>query len=133
MSSDCKTTMDDLLTFIDVLDITGPEPYQTQIVKYFLNCVIKNRTLPYFIESSIQDYVHSHFGILSHQGYYISPASLTEYMEYVEYLMNNHDHLEELFRLWTEVEEYPLVIVCETDKCASFLLQQFPPVERFIQ
>jgi hypothetical protein len=132
MSSDCKTTMDDLLTFIDVLDINDPESFQTQIVKYFLRGIFQNRTLPYFIELSIQNYVNRHFSISSHLSY--APAvNFDEYYQSINYIINSQDHLEELFRLWTEEEEYPLVIVCESDKCASFLLKQFPPIERFIQ
>lgn len=132
MSSDCKTTMDDLLTFIDVITIVGSESYEIQIAKYFLRKIFNNSALPYFIELSIQDYVHRHFDISSHLEY--SPSvNLTEYIDCIEYLATNDDYLVELFKKWTEEEEYPLVVICETDKSANFLLKQFPPIERFIQ
>lgn len=129
-SSDGKTTTDEFLTYIDYVDIEDKqkENYSIEVVKHILKLILSKRVIPYFIELSLQDFI---FKILN-ASISDNHLEIQDYFEAIMSLLQNEDDLKHLYYIWTEVEQYPLVIVCETDICAPYILKQFPPVERYM-
>lgn len=136
-TSNDQTTTDPFLTYDGcATQSDAKEPIEITVVLYYIQRLLHGKTMPVFIEQSILTYFNN-YGDSVVNSLFGSDTVMDSTMEvlpihYILEHMNDLDEqMHELFYKWTEDEIYPLVVVGENDMCASFLLHQFPPIERY--
>jgi hypothetical protein len=124
------STTDEFLTYVGAVDATEESRIKT-IVSWFLNRILNSRSVPYFIEVSIEEYFKKEVDISINDAY-VNEMAMTEYHGLIRRIMASPRMMRTFYGRWTEEETEPLVVVAESDISASFIFSKFPPTEYFL-
>ena len=140
-ASNDPSTTDNILTYI--CSINCDHDYRIAIAKHFMQAILDNKPVPYFIELSLEVWfkdacsdLNSLNGLNGLNDLVIANSITLDniqmsefYYDMVRRSMSDKCILNELYNNWTVDTPDPLMVVAETDIAATFILQKYPPVE----
>ena len=131
-ASNDPSTTDNILTY--VCSINCDHEYRIAIAKHFMQAILDNKPVPYFIELSLEVWFKDACSDLNDlhiaNSITLDNIKMSEfYYDMVRRSMTDECILNELYNYWTIDAPEPLMVVAETDIAATFILQKYPPVE----
>jgi hypothetical protein len=137
---------DDFLIYdskISIKDDSLNELYH-HVVKHYIQRLLEKKEVPYDIEQHFENvFAEEQRGCSSssndsegnqhnHQNY-LTEMSSDDYHTMLRRIMENKADCKAIFTYWTQykLDADTLVCISETDMCAPFILNRFPPVEMY--
>lgn len=124
---------EDLLSYVGAVDCEagGKDVRIRSVVTWLLEQVLKRSAyIPYFVEVSIQENFKKEKEIRCPEAF-VDEVDEVEFKEALGRILDSEYLMKTFYTRWTEEEEFPLVIVGESDVAADFILRRFPPVEYY--